>query len=856
MTSLDLPALADRLYADALASALRQPDGFGRARVDLETSTLEQYVRKRAEKHQDEVKATDAELERAFERAQERWRRAVGVEPNGSGGVRPSVGVVEFLKRSAQELLQPDGREMILLVDHDEPAREILRWRFVSLVLPPSILIAAAAPRGRSVPGRVRLLHDSLAPDQPVAEQHIHHAAAVDFDELWESLRLQALVHPGRLIESLRSSRAACPGLHREECPIRSTESERDKVWKKPAERPILARHMTQWADLIRQAFIAGRLLDRHLHHAGPLVSCEDCREARSLLSHFTSGRTKPYRLTATAYPWPEDRYALERRWREARKASRGRKAAEHHRVMAPAMAEERATLTAAFRHLGDRSNDELYERLLVQYLRVKSALYNLLVQPCGERGLDRFLESFRQTKLYMPDSNALFPRERDEPGLDLRATEYRIAPDAWLERKKDEIDAGRQRAAWLIHFKWGPLKQGKLPRYGSAVRLIESDADKILRGLRARPRRLKWLCGVDLCGVESAQPLWVGAETFRHLRKTSREIAGSRPELALHPLRLTLHVGEDFEWLTSGVRAVAEPFHWRLIERGDRIGHGIAITMEPEGWWARNDGRVMRVRRLDRLLDLAFLAKYVTTTSREEDEWLQQEAERSVKELGLRTDDSEHRDLVDEAKALWKKLGERRTRQLMRTRQEPEGALHEVWIHQILWSRPVQRKADEDIALKVDDDWNGVRSDNQRIERDLLAKARDPLIREMARWKVCIESNPSSNLVVAGLDAMGASQDFLQERPTSKGKGAGTLTWTINTDDPITFSTTLADEYAYAWAGMVLRAKEPYDPAYARAMLDEAAATSLRMSFVPRQRRETEEPKQGRGVRGRHDRR
>ncbi|HEX8154489.1 MAG TPA: hypothetical protein VF698_15250, partial [Thermoanaerobaculia bacterium] len=52
-------------------------------------------------------------------------------------------------------------------------------------------------------------------------------------------------------------------------------------------------------------------------------------------------------------------------------------------------------------------------------------------------------------------------------------------------------------------------------------------------------------------------------------------------------------------------------------------------------------------------------------------------------------------------------------------------------------------------------------------------------------------------------------------------------------TDDPITFSTTLADEYAYAWAGMVLRKDQQYDPAYARALLDEAAATSMRTRFT-----------------------
>ena len=45
---------------------------------------------------------------------------------------------------------------------------------------------------------------------------------------------------------------------------------------------------------------------------------------------------------------------------------------------------------------------------------------------------------------------------------------------------------------------------------------------------------------------------------------------------------------------MTSGIRAIAEPFHWNLIERGDRIGHGIAITLDPTDWWERHGGEVL----------------------------------------------------------------------------------------------------------------------------------------------------------------------------------------------------------------------------------------------------------------------
>jgi hypothetical protein len=340
---------------------------------------------------------------------------------------------------------------------------------------------------------------------------------------------------------------------------------------------------------------------------------------------------------------------------------------------------------------------------------------------------------------------------------------------------------------------------------------------------------------------VEVDQPLWVSVETLRRVRARSSEIAGQRPGLKLQPLRLTLHTGEDFDWLTSGVRAIAEPFHWKLIERGDRIGHGIAITFEPREWWKRKEGQVFEVKVFDRLLDLAFLATYTERDrSEEQNQWLAQQIQAIVKQLRLKDKldgaSAAETDLVETAKKVWGALGDRTMRRLASGagRRGDLGKLHEHWIHAYLWNRSTQKRAHRTIWMKVDNDRGELRIRSERTERDLLVIARRHLIREVARWQVCIESNPSSNLVVGGLESMGAAQDFLQRRPTRHDlHEAETLTWTISTDDPITFSTTLADEYAYAWAGMVLREGRPYDPAYARALLEEAAATSMRTRFT-----------------------
>jgi len=55
-------------------------------------------------------------------------------------------------------------------------------------------------------------------------------------------------------------------------------------------------------------------------------------------------------------------------------------------------------------------------------------------------------------------------------------------------------------------------------------------------------------------------------------------------------------------------------------------------------------------------------------------------------------------------------------------------------------------------------------------------------------------------------------------------------LVLTLSADDPASFATTLADEYAYAWAGLVFGANEA--PAYAHEWLERAAKASLRAVF------------------------
>ena len=371
---------------------------------------------------------------------------------------------------------------------------------------------------------------------------------------------------------------------------------------------------------------------------------------ARPWLRAFIAGRTRGYPGSSFRYPWPEDLLRAEARYRTAVEQSSGPHSADGRAGwLRGETDEESRRLVRALSYLRPEepnTDDEEYEALLLQYLRIKVALFRLLVHPPGERGLERFLNHFQQIKVYAPEADSVNPPAPDEPGLQVLATEYRVAPDAWFNTfrlRSGEIEEqtkadDRRELAWLVHFKRTRSNDG-LPFFGGAIHEMESEADDIKRALDAKPTLLRTLRGIDICGVEEHQPLWVSADTLRRVRLHSRTVAARRPALRLEPLRMTFHVGEDFSSLTSGMRAVAEPFHWNLIERGDRIGHGLALTLKPKNWFRRHRGEVLCVKRFDRLLDLAFLAEYAKDKNDSQRKWLLKQIVDTVKSLGFESD-------------------------------------------------------------------------------------------------------------------------------------------------------------------------------------------------------------------------
>jgi hypothetical protein len=229
--------------------------------------------------------------------------------------------------------------------------------------------------------------------------------------------------------------------------------------------------------------------------------------------------------------------------------------------------------------------------------VRTRCLLYTHLVLDPAKSGLTHFTQAFRRADPYLGALAKLADPLDDDPLLPVHAAEVRVSPGRvreWLET----VARWPRPTALVAHFIRGDGQ--KTP--AATVEGLMRDARDLAGHIDTHPESLETLRALDVAGNEATGPLWQVVPALRHVQRVAEEIARWAP---VDPLHLTLHVGEDFEHLLSGLRAVDEPLAWDLVGRGDRLGHALALGWKPEKWaWGKPS---VEVKRGDRLLDLGW---------------------------------------------------------------------------------------------------------------------------------------------------------------------------------------------------------------------------------------------------------
>ena len=87
---------------------------------------------------------------------------------------------------------------------------------------------------------------------------------------------------------------------------------------------------------------------------------------------------------------------------------------------------------------------------------------------------------------------------------------------------------------------------------------------------------------GIDACSNEIVCRPEVFGQVFRYLRQAATPMNFDEGIERQPHIGITYHVGEDFLEISDGLRAIDEAIYFLGLERGDRLGHALALGVDP----------------------------------------------------------------------------------------------------------------------------------------------------------------------------------------------------------------------------------------------------------------------------------
>lgn len=118
---------------------------------------------------------------------------------------------------------------------------------------------------------------------------------------------------------------------------------------------------------------------------------------------------------------------------------------------------------------------------------------------------------------------------------------------------------------------------------------------------------------GIDIAGNENELAIEIFAPAIRMLR-SSKQRNLTDPYKRVKMPHLTVHAGEDYSHLISGLRNIDETVRFCDYKSGDRLGHALALGIDPVSW-AKNQN-VIYIPAVEHLDNLVWYHKHAVDVS------------------------------------------------------------------------------------------------------------------------------------------------------------------------------------------------------------------------------------------------
>ncbi|MCX6307197.1 MAG: hypothetical protein NT040_19705 [Bacteroidetes bacterium] len=338
-----------------------------------------------------------------------------------------------------------------------------------------------------------------------------------------------------------------------------------------------------------------------------------------------------------------------------------------------------------------------------------------------------------------------------------------------------------------------------------------------VVEKLRREPRNVSFrIFGIDAASHEvDCRPENFG-QAFRflsNLRHTYNYLHYDPDRVHLPDLHKTFHVGEDFYDIIDGLRAIDEAVLFLGLKHGDRIGHGVALGLDPEKYYKSRKNISMPLQNaLDNIVWCLYcIEKLKVPISTSFYAFLKVSFDRYYNML--------HQNIPDKGKPgpsdlmtyinSWKLRGDNPGcyfKKFKRDRNRKNLSGDFEWdrnnfldrskyseldentynlYHWYHFDTSLKRQAATIVEFRIDEDYIQLTRQLQAIMRNFMLKK-----------GVAIESNPTSNLRISNLDDA-IHLPIFKLFPVSETKsGLLRINTSVNTDDQGVFYTSLVKEY------------------------------------------------------------
>lgn len=255
---------------------------------------------------------------------------------------------------------------------------------------------------------------------------------------------------------------------------------------------------------------------------------------------------------------------------------------------------------------------DQKYFNLFYLYLVIKRAIRAELVQTNENIGFDNFEKYQNRKEDFIEDT----PLEKEYIKMALKGTivnqnilhlETRLTPrKTALQNKKyiekyDKVMKNdkelMERYFYVFHFVKEKdneklLNSDSYCRHYQKRRSLQKQAKAIALFRTKFPETAKRLRGIDGCSREIGCRPEVLAQTYRYLKnhivyaKRNKVYDDNNKEVTVPQLQMTYHVGEDFQSLVDGLRAIEEAIMFFNLNCGSRLGHALALGEDPDEYY------------------------------------------------------------------------------------------------------------------------------------------------------------------------------------------------------------------------------------------------------------------------------